>query len=75
MIDLKFLSVSGPFLIGCVKSWFYCCDFLFRIWVNFIYPGEEYRGLPVIDFDVVAVVGGLLWLLVGLLWLLVGLIS
>ena len=29
-----------------------------RIWDNFIYPGEEYRGLPVIDFDVVVVVGG-----------------
>ena len=30
----------------------------FRIWDSFIYPGEEYRGLPVIDFDVVVVVGG-----------------
>ena len=29
-----------------------------RIWDNFIYPGEEYRGWPVIDFDVVVVVGG-----------------
>ena len=59
MIDLKFLSVSGPFLIGCVKSWFYCCDFLFPIWVNLIYPVEEYKGLTVIvDFDVVVVVDG-----------------
>ena len=49
-----------------------------RIWDNFIYPCKEYRGLPVIDFDVVlvggvvVVVGGVVVVVAGVVMLVSG---